>query len=793
MRFISIVALLVSLAPLTSAAAEGPGRHGLIPKAMNVAAPEWRRPIPLTADSGRFSGEFATREFPIYLTPSEAARPATLRLVYENAVSVMPETSRLTIKVNDRLIGENVLQAAGDATTFSVAVPPGVLEPGFNSVRVTVHQTHRVDCSREASFELWTQLVPYDSEIVFSGQPGEIRDVRDLAAVKPARDGSTRIRVRTARSLDPKSMNRLSQAVQAAVLIGHFSHPQVDIAPEKGEGDGLDLIVDTDTAFESLTGTRPQGRGPQIEVSHDAQTGRVTLAVTGQTEADVQQALAQLRALAATAELRGSASGSRALRNVNGLRLEGGQEISLGELGFVSDAFTGRFYRQSARLLLPSDLFSADYDRVILSVDAAYAPDLASTSKLTVRVNGAIVTNFPLSKTSGDTLRQRALNLPLGAFKPGLNILDIEAETQTEADASCEPAALVSQRERFLVASSSVLTVPTLARIGTAPEISSLIAGGLGPLSAPEDLHVFVPKARLEALEASLGLFAKIAAVSGRESSVSFTFDRPSDEIAHVLAIGAYQDVPEALANKAGLDSDVLREAWKSPAPAPAPVSSLPGPIQVASAGGPIEVGLRHAGVTATSALPSLNAPSSGLARKLKESEILTQVNAALGRLAAMTGLNLELLRIEQPEAVVLPPVSPASTLVVAQGVTEKTLKPGWINAILPEVSTTTVILAPTPELLAQSVSGLITGSLWERFGGKVAAYERDGAGLRTTTGSETWLIPTESLSVQNVRLIAAGWLARNSSIYLAILFGVLVVLTVVSYRVLRTSGVREQ
>jgi hypothetical protein len=89
-------------------------------------------------------------------------------------------------------------------------------------------------------------------------------------------------------------------------------------------------------------------------------------------------------------------------------------------------------------------------------------------------------------------------------------------------------------------------------------------------------------------------------------------------------------------------------------------------------------------------------------------------------------------------------------------------------------------------------VSDLLTGSLWQQFVGDAAVYTaRDGA-ISTRVSGEILLVPTATLSLQNVRLIAAGWLSRNIPVYLAVLLGLFVMMTAFMQWVLRSSGVRE-
>ena len=137
-------------------------------------------------------------------------------------------------------------------------------------------------------------------------------------------------------------------------------------------------------------------------------------------------------------------------------------------------------------------------------------------------------------------------------------------------------------------------------------------------------------------------------------------------------------------------------------------------------------------------------------------------------------------------------PLTDASTLVVAQGARSDGIVDGWRAKVLPSVKSTTVFVAPTAEDLSRSVADLLTGSLWQQFVGDAAVYTTKDGTISTRVSGEILLVPTAALSLQNVRLIAAGWLSRNIPVYLAVLLGLFVVMTAFMQWVLRSSGVRE-
>ena len=71
--------------------------------------------------------------------------------------------------------------------------------PGSNTVEISVALAHRVDCSVNATYELWAMLDPAQTGIVTDrGSPSSARTLDDIAAEPLAEDGTTRIHVRMA-------------------------------------------------------------------------------------------------------------------------------------------------------------------------------------------------------------------------------------------------------------------------------------------------------------------------------------------------------------------------------------------------------------------------------------------------------------------------------------------------------------------------------------------------------------------------------------------------------------------
>jgi cellulose synthase operon protein B len=798
---LSAALLAASLVP--ASAVEVPklkSTQGTVP-ASAARGPEAFRPLPLGLGEARLGGELASKVVPVYVLPAEASRPVKLQITAMTAVSAMPELSRMTVTVNDVPIGERQLRSTAKPETLSFDIPPGLLDAGFNGVRISVRHVHRVDCSREGTYELWTQIVPETSGLLLGGSRVEIRELSDLAAVPATASGSTRIRVRLPDERDPVAIGQVARAVQALVVGGHIARPVVEVNPQDSADPGIELVLGDAAEGGGREGSPPR----RVQIRHEPSTERVLVIVPGGTSEEIEVALRTLEAAATTSAVPMAApAGLRGLAAAYGARTTGEAILSLGSLGFATQRFHGRFYRQSGLIQLPADFYSGSYGRIGLRLDAAYGAALGPAAKFNVRVNGAVVGSVPLQNQFGDVLRKRLIQLPLAVFKPGLNAVELEAETTALADAECNAASQTNLRDRLVVADTSELEIPELARIATFPSLPGMITGAVAPASEKGILHVFLPNATTETVEAALGLVAKTAFLSGRIDTVSFAFDAPDPRAAHVLAIGTVAGMPASMLSAAGLVSDTLQTEWQQPPVAIGTANdALRLPVQIATAepdalgyalARRVAVrGLDHQFASETTGtidpLAIFDKTPHGSRPGVVE-RVAHEISSSIAQLRAL-GLRGAFLSHVSDPVENGPIVTPASRILIAQSATPVPGQPLWRERVLPDITSATVILAPTAELLRNGLQDLVSTSLFQQFAGDTATLDQKGV-IRSRPAKSTWFVPTQVSSTANLRLIVAGWLSQNVMVYVSALAALALLLTGSSYLLVKRSGVRE-
>ncbi len=715
------------------------------------------RRLPSTLRGFRLTGEWAQAEWPVYLTVAQARQAAKFQMALLSAISVMPEGSRLTLSINDRTVAETTLAPPDDFATRSFDIPRGLLVAGFNAVRVTVSQRHRVDCSPAATYELWTALDPARSGLVLANPRPGLETQADIAAIAPRGDGAFPIRLLLAGKLTPDSAGRAIKAAQIAALVGRMQHPAIEfVTAAKGEP-GLDLAIGTADELRGRSDLADLGpvTGPRYGFLPGKPQRAATFVVTGTTAADLDEALRRWDAERIAATQIGSPAGLRALARLAGIAATGASErIAFSQAGFASTEFSGRLMRLRLDVGLPMDFLPADYDRMALRLVGSHGGDLARDANILVEVNGRNAATQILARGAGGALDRNQIFLPLSLMQPGQNRIEVLAQVPKSSDEAC--ASTGAGETRLTLLDRSELVLPRLARIGRAPELSLLAAGGF-PFSRDGARPVlFVPTPDRASMAAAATLAARLAIAAGKPIDFSFAMTPPATEASDVLLVAPAPALDPAWLRSAGLDPERIKAAWQ-PAPGDqrAPPSeaealdrrcALPparqNPVSGASANNVSLLGLR-ASLTALPFWQTPDAPNSG-----SEAEILT------GR----------------------------ATLLVGQDLGSPKTSHLW-----------TVVTAADAAALQSGVACLTHPAIWSGLTGRISALEADESLRFVSADDRQQLVATHGLSLLNLRLVAAGWLSLNPLAYVGIALALVLCLAAATLLLVVNIGRRQE
>lgn len=768
----------VGVGPVRSFVLPTEPREPTIPASLAVPAPaappaiaapvaDALRRLPLTQRGFRFEGERGESEWPVYLTAVQAREPARFRLVALSAISVMPEGSQLGISVNDNPIGRVRLGLPDADAGRDFTIPAGLLKPGFNAIRITVEQRHRVDCSPAATYELWTALDPARTGLALGGG-AERRGFEtsvDLAGIPPRADGALPIRLVLSGKLTPEMAARVTKAVQIAALASRALRPVVGFAAAGQPADGLDLAIGTVDELRATLDMAEFGvvAGPRYGFLPERAGRAATFVVTGTSAADLDIALARWDAERLAGRETGTPAGLRALKTAQGHAASGGPErIALRETGFASTEFSGRLIRLGLDVAMPLDFLPADYDRMALNLAGSHGAGLSEEARILVEVNGRNAATQTLGRGGARDLDGNQIFLPLGLMRPGQNRIEILAQVPVEADRGCA-SRRSGEARRLQILDRSELVLPRLARIGRAPELSLMAAGGFPFARDGARPILFVPQPDRSTMAAALTLAARLAVSAARPIEFSFAMTPPASDAGEVLMVSPAPALAPAQMRASGLDPERVQRAW-----------------QGRSARADLKPASDDEAMARRCDLPRLPAPA-----PVPASDQTTGGSgfslAALGLRASLPALPFQHVG-EAPGVVAEEAVSERAALLVGQDFPADRAANLW-----------TVVTAPDAATLQAGVDCLTHPQIWSRLAGRISAVNADETLAFVPTGERVRYVATQAFGLVNTRLVAAGWLSLNPLSYVAIALLLVLCLAASTLWLVLNTGRRQE
>lgn len=735
---------------------EPPAQARLIPRQATEAS---FRPLAMVEDRLLLGGELAADERAIFLTQAEALRATAFRISYLNAVSNLPEASRIIVRINDQTIGEVRLDANVTEATAVLAVPPGVVAPGYNSVRFVATQRHRVDCSVKATYELWSSVSLNRSGFVGLTATPAIRRLADLPALAASGAEQTPIRIRLAETSDTLTIERAMRAANAIVLAAGIQRPRITVSDEAGEGPGIDLIIDR----AAPAGSTPIENEAGLLQSFDPASGRTTLTIRPGREGE--RTLQRLLEAASANAPSGSVPGRRALANTAGRQVGDGSSFSFGELGFESRPFDGSYYQSSVRFNLPSDFFPAPYGSALLALSTSFLGEAAPGKRINIRINDQIAAVVPMNQSGSSQLGQQRVDLPIQMFKAGANTVSIEPNL-VGTDRACDATVARNSPSRLLIDPSSRIGFGSLARITVLPSLSATLTHGQPYLDQDMPTTVAVSSANPAYLDAAMTWIGRMSTSSRTPVQTIFRFGPLDDFDVSGIFFGPPTEASQTIARRAVLADQRRTET-----------ATLPN--------GTVDAGDRGTDSAALAKTPSL-------AERLRA----TATGGALTSLARGDfGPIAEWMQdFGLVERSATARGEGTSALVTADGLTvlqEVGQSQGlaWRSLFEqqqpPRVKT--MVLAADPDKLEDLVSKATSPHFWSRFNGESALVRPESWGPQNRAAQQNHYVPTSHPSPANLRLSIAGWLSLNQGYYLGGLTLLALLLALATAVVLRT------
>ncbi|WP_168209934.1 cellulose biosynthesis cyclic di-GMP-binding regulatory protein BcsB [Tardiphaga sp. vice154] len=752
-----------------------------------TSSPEPADPVhhmPAALGGWRIEGETGWLQWPLYLTADEAGSAQRFRIGYRPSATLLPQLSTLTLSINEIVIARIGIASPLNAKPAEFDIPPGVLRRGFNAVRISVEQRHGVDCALDATYELWTEVIPQQTGLISIRPERQAPpDLNDLAALRPRADGMLPIDVVFAERLKLQRIEQVLLASQAIALVGQFRSPIIRFTTSSGLRDGVKLIVGTRSEIASAVNfpaDQESNGGPSIFFLSGQIQDAPTLVVTGFTEADVAAAIVQLSSLASSEPI-GTPSGLRAAANQSGLKIYGGEHIRLGDVGISNVEFSGRSFRTALDVAMPADFIPADYAKLTIDLAGGYAAGLSAESQVMVAVNGRDAASVGLPNPSGDVFRHNEILVPLGFLRPGANRIEILAQVPNKSDVACDAGALATRNsKRFLLLSSTEIRFPAIARSGRLPDLTPTAASGFPYAQAAAQPNLYVPLPNRESLSAAVTLAVRMAAAAETLIPFAVKIEATGKPISHTLMVAPARALDPIVMKAIGLHPDLVRRGWADRVHASESIRGetrngdvLPTVVRPSESNSPVD----YEGELVTGALP--DDVGDRWAAMISQRSAWNWIRQTAAALMTNTGRYAQgLFSSLKSSTGNLDQIDPLASLIIAQG---------YLTASDNEL--VTIVTAPSSADLMQTVERVVDPQRWSRLRGRMSVLDRRGNLLESTEASTLRYVATQPFMLRNAGLVAAGWFSLNPGAYLLIALLLASLLAAVTLTLIRHSG----
>ncbi|ACP22988.1 cellulose synthase protein (plasmid) [Sinorhizobium fredii NGR234] len=737
---------------------KAPPLRGAVPGSISTeaaapppAAQPFRRFI-LPFPTLSLAGEADERVWSIYLTPAQAEAGRKITFAYQNAIVVAPEASVLSVLVNDKVVGEGEVQAADEPQERSYDIPLGLLRTGSNEIRFRVRHRHRTDCTIQSTYELWTEISSDSAFITFEGdEPRALSAIEDIQAIGTNETGRTRFNIVAPALEQPSHVPMLMRLAQGVALLGRMPAQSIVFSrdlPELGKPGELTILAGTATELQPLLPSLPaEAADRTIAAFAESPTEHApVLVLSGPDWAAVAAAIETI-----TAATERPSDVARDVIKTERWRLPqtplvfSGKRLSFAELGVATSEFSGRRFRTALQVAIPSDFYADAYGEATILLDAAYTEAVRPGSRIDVYVNGNIATTVPLEASAGGILRHLPINVTLRHFRPGANLIELEAVLLTEADKLCAPGSAASSEPRFALFDTSEFVMPDFARVARRPDLAATSGSAYPYRGSTDPIALYIDRADADTLSGAATFIARLAVAGGRPMQMETISDPLVADGRQALFIGAMPQLPKMVLTQAGIDTG-SQASWGS-------AKDLAQGRNTQTALDEWQTRLKGGGWR--SAIVDV------------ESWIKDNFDISLNSLRM----------IPEAEAPFIPPDT--ATLLVAQ------------SANPAENATWTVVAAPSPRLLREGTAAIADTSRWSEISGHIATYEPVEDKVTATPARRFGLVETQPPSFWNYRLIAANWLSTNILFYAVALVSLAVLLGLATAVLLAKLGRR--
>ncbi len=777
-------------------------------------------------------GETETVALRAVLPPVVGLTSVVLALTYENGIDILPEKGSMSVYINGSPVADLPLSAFRGPVNASITLPASLMRPGENQIVFQTNAQHRAICTVRGTYDLWARVNLAASSLTLVSDGGV--PAPDLAMMRQLLVAADRAReplaiLHPSSEIDADHLGWGAMVAQSYGLLLGDQTPRVTAVPAQSAAKpgasgspsleslplpgGKNVLIGTRDRIAPLLGEARAAAitGPFLAVYPvPAPGGGSFVAVaSGRTQQEVDQAVMRLadvsRPLPTQSAMIVTDAAPPAPLPQPPVQAEGRYRLS--ELGFQTVQHSGYRYTGRFTLTLPTGFAPVSDRSILFHVNGAFEGNLGPGAVLNVRVNGKAAGAIEVDKRSSGVIDNGEMPLPMAMFRPGPNVIEMEAELPPAGGTDCVFAV---RRPTFTLLDSSSIEIPGFARLVTLPSLGGFANtaypyGGLagGEPAAPFDLVVVGREPAW--FGAAWSLTARLAQRAGDLMAVvPYTgWDGAPDD--NALIVGPVAALPQAVFASSPLPADRLAGLLEAGALI-AQASARGEPMAAADRRALVDrlrlgwSGTPRPGVVRPGAMSS----SFGIAGTAQAAD-----NGAQNRWQRMAG---DAKDNASGSGGWVPDWARRVMAAAARYINHWTVEDAPVDVValtenadqLPEAAllqyrapgadplTWTLLTASDPRSIDRAMRSLGEAGLWDKLRGGGALWSSAAPAVTTLEASRPYQIILNPFDIGNLILILARNLSQRIELLFALLLGTAVVLTI-SMRLLLKHGHRER
>lgn len=486
-----------------------------------------------------------------------------LHLEFTNSIALLSDRSVIRVVLNDVIVAQFYLDRNNPFNSSDIDLPVQLMETGFNRLQFIVAQHYTYKCEDPSAPELYTEINPDVSYLEATGSwravPERLSYLRWWIDEKLWEPYTFNVCLPSAGQISDLQLAWGAVVTQGVALA--VNNENFRVATASALRPGMDnIVIGTMTELSGFLTATEIGSINGSFLAIKTLPGDPThcmIIISGRNEQEVGQA-----ALAFGLVNYPLPDSQYAIVNqmslpdqaayVRNAPLDVPGVYSFNQLGFESRSVKGwHTGGYELRVYMPGDISKEDGSNAALRLHFTYGAMMRKDSVFNFFVNGQFQKAIRLSDPNGSMHSDHRIYLPMKAFQPGLNKVELVPEMVPFFSNQCE--ILQDQNLWFTLYEDSDFVFPKALRKARLPSLG-LFSQTSFPYSAPPDgveTAVFVTGREPDTVCAAWTLMGKMSQISGallHRTEIGFNVPTSKKSL---LVVGPRDQVPDEIVAKA--------------------------------------------------------------------------------------------------------------------------------------------------------------------------------------------------------------------------------------------------